>query len=167
MEIQTISNMSFAIYLNDRDLRQRRIKPEQMSSEETTAILRSAFEQIGKTSWNKAYVDFYPGRNEMLLFVRLNFQDPLYFQFADFDDLLLAAEECVGNPFSSLTYIDGSYVLTVYPLEGETDPVCFSEFGTRLCYPAKYALYLAEHGREILAGNAVSALKEKFARHTV
>ena len=167
MEVQTIGNMSFAIYLNDRDLRQHQIKPDQMTSEETTAILRSAFEQIGRTSWNKAYVDFFPGQHDMLLFVRLNFEDPVFFQFDDFDNVLLAVDACDCEPLSSLTYIDGFYVLTIYPLAGDPDPICFSEFGTRLCYPAKYALHLAEHGRELLSNNAISALKEKFAHSLV
>ena len=78
------------------------------------------------SSWNKAYVDFFPGQHDMLLFVRLNFEDPVFFQFDDFDNVLLAVDECDCEPLSSLTYIDGFYVLTIYPLAGDPDPICFS-----------------------------------------
>lgn len=163
MEVQTISNMSFAVYLDSRDLSEHHIKPDGITSEDTAAILRTAFQKLGRTFCSKAYVDFFPGRDEVMLFVRLNFKDPLFFRFEDFESVITAAAACGDVPFSSLFYIDGHYVLAVYRLEGEPDPISLFEFGAQLEYPADFALHLSEHGRELILNNAISVLREKFS----
>ncbi len=164
MEVQSIGNTSFAVYLSKSDLTERNIKPGAIKSEEMTEILRAAFKELGRTFCPRTYVELFPGQNELMLFVRLNFKKPVFFCFDDFEEVVSAALASTDSPLSSLFYISGRYILAVYQPEGERDPISFSEFGQKLTFPADYVLHLAEHGQELIANNAVSILREKFVQ---
>ncbi|MBR5381519.1 MAG: hypothetical protein IK136_02745, partial [Oscillospiraceae bacterium] len=114
MEVISAGRDALAIFIDDSEL------PAASSRGALTAgaaagILRSALGDCPDPRWERACIELFPGRGSTLLLARIPPDKPRYFAFRSFEALLAAARACSGGIASQLTYLDGGYVLTVYP----------------------------------------------------
>lgn len=162
MDIQSINTNSFSIYLDEGELQALHIDPRSVTEQEAADISRSALQSLGRDSESgAAYIELYPGKRELLLFVRTDLGEPVFFQFGDFE-AVLAAAACLSPCPSALTYLGGKYILTLYPAPGQTFLAPCEEFGTRLSNPPRFDLHLREHGKTLSFPNAVAHLQNIF-----
>ena len=109
-------------------------------------------------------IESYPGRDELLLFVRRCAGRPEFYRFDDLDTLLAAANAMPGDTVSSLYRADGAYVLALYPWDAEGGACACREFADALDVLPEYAAYLAEHAKLIISDNAIMRLRQIFDR---
>ena len=166
MEIQAISSASFAIFLNEEELAARHLVPEAITKSDAEAILRGALLKMQYKHLEKVCIELFPGKKEVLLFVKLNTQSPVFIVFDDIESVISAAAECSDFPPASFVCIDATYILTVYPWEHDTAVPTLLEFGEKLPVKPEYELYLYEHGEKIIETDAISRLKHFFSTKT-
>ena len=157
MDIQAINSRSFSIYISGDELTKRHITPDSVTCSEARDILRFA---LGD-DFGTARMDLFPGRDEMLIFVRKNIERPALFRFYDFEDLAAAVSQCSPDDPAELIYCDDSYILVLWSWDGV--PCAPVEFGDPLDVHPDYLLHLREHGRVIFDDYAVAGLREIFS----
>ena len=170
MDIQTVGKDSLVIYVSGNDLRIRHIAPESVTEHDTEGIINSALVEIGMPRSETVYLELFPGRDDLLMFVQLGLGSPQFFSFDDFESLLAAVSECCLSSRSSsvsqssLIFQNGKYILVITPLLHETPPDCLSEFGEKLSCAPEYMLHLKEHGKTIISVDAIGVLSRAFCR---
>jgi len=156
MDIQAINKRAFSIYISGDELINRHIAPDSVTLEDARDILRLA---LG-SDFGAARMDLFPGRDDVLIFVRKNVERPAFFQFQSFEDLLAAVSQCSPDDPSELVFCDGAYIFILWGWDGI--PVAPVEFGELLNVHPDYILHLREHGRVLYDEYAVSNLREAF-----
>lgn len=162
MEIQAVSGTALTIYLNSDDLKERNLRPDSVTKRDAEALLKYAADTVGCGNVKKVYIELFPGKEEMLLFVRLSACAPLFFAFSNIEDVIAAALNVHDVMPSSLTYIDGVYILTVYPWERDMSDAVLAEYGERLAMKPEFELYLFEHGKILMRTEAIGRLNQLF-----
>lgn len=162
MNIQNIGKSCITLYIEGNELTERGVSPETLSLEQAAEFLEAALDEMGRPVWENVVIELFPGRDSVLLFARRRGGSPAFFAF-DKIEPLISVSSCLDSDIPArLTYIDGSYILTVCPWEGEPVPSAFYEFGTEIKVSARYELHLREHGEEIIGDFALSVIKEFF-----
>lgn len=162
MEIQTIDDKTLAIYIDKEELRNRSVQPEKMTIQDAAEIFRSALNSLRKPRWDSVCLEIFPGQDCVLLFARQYSGTPSFFVFNDLENLITASEFCPQDIISSLTYIDNTYVLTVYALDLDMPPAVLYEYGDCMQKPPHYLSYLEEHGQFLAGPGAVNLLQNSF-----
>lgn len=159
MDIQSIGNQTFSVYIKEDELTAHHIYPDSITCEQALDLLSPAFGRIGLDS---ACLSLFPSRRELLIFVRRASRIVEFFKFDSFEDLLSAAMSEVLDAPSSIYYYGGKYILTVRRWD-ENDTDALAEFGEKLYAVADYALHLREHGAVIMEGYAMAELRRTFS----
>ena len=158
MEIQAIGARAFSVYIAGEGLEKRHLDPKEMTASDARRIVSGIVENdaLGTVS-----LELYPGRHEVLIFVRRSSGEPEFFAFTDLETLLAAISECGEELTASLFYYEGRYILAVWTMD-RTRPETLFEFGTPLYMPGEYLLHLREHARGVCDGDAAARLREAF-----
>jgi len=157
MDVQTITGRSFAVYITPDELARRKISPRDVTADAALDILSPILGREGDFC-----LDLFPGRNDLLVFVRKCWGPPLFYAFSDFEDLVSAVHACRADAPSSLYYREGTYILAVRRTDCGSSLSAFSEFGDELDLPPDYSLYLAEHAKLILPKGALNIIRAFF-----
>ncbi|MGM9521457.1 MAG: adaptor protein MecA [Oscillospiraceae bacterium] len=157
MEVQTINSRTFSIYITETELSRRSLEPCDVTAAQARDIVRSA---LGAES-GSLFMELFPGRHELLIFVRKNFLEVGFYSFATAEDVIDALLSCCADIAASLFYYNDEYILVVWSLSESADGA-LSEFGTPLQHPPGYLAHLNEHGRCLADGCALSAIKNAF-----
>ena len=165
MEIHPICGASFAVYLGEGDLKTLHITPTQMTEKDTEDVLHLALRNLGKKRCRQVQTEFFPGKHELLLFIRINTGRVTFFSFDEFEDVCSAAAGCADLLPSTLTFLDGRYVLSVCPWDSADLPSCLVEFGEHLHYPPEYELFLIEHAKTLIPNDAIATLCDYFCKN--
>lgn len=160
MEIQAIGTRAFSVYIAGEELERRHLDPQGITATDARRIVSDVIENdaLGAVS-----LELYPGRHELLIFVKRSAGEPEFFAFYDFEALLEALEERGDDITASLFYYNGMYILAVWIMDG-TRPDRFLEFGQILDVPGEFLLHLREHGTVICDGDAAQRLRKAFSR---
>ena len=161
MDIQMIGSSSYSVYISNEELRLRGMSADSDSCESFLTMLIPYF-RGGKL--HAANFELLEGRDDVLIFIRLNFGDPSCFSFDEFEDLASAICFCPNIPSSLIKY-ENKYLLIVYPWPGESVPPSLFEFGTYMSCSLKYEAFLKEHGDVIISKDAVPTLQHYFCKH--
>ncbi len=162
MEVQLISEGKVVIYLEGDDMKELPAAPNDLTTAQASSILRSALGSTYDTNWERVCFEMYPGRDSMLLFALQHSDSPAYFAFADIESIISASRVCPAGIVSYLTYMEDSYILIVYPLNGEYPPYVLWEYGTALSRPASFSYYLSEHGKVLAGPYALDRIQLEF-----
>lgn len=163
MEIQTICSAAFAVYLGEGDLEALHIIPAEMTEKDTEYVLCLALQSLGKKLCRQIQTEFFPGKHELLIFIRINTGNVAFFSFSEFEDMYSAVAGCTEPLPSSLSFLDGCYILSVCPWDSSELPPSLAEFGTSLRFPPEYELYLSEHAKKLIQSDAIAALLDYFS----
>ena len=161
MDIQMTGKSSFFVYLNGSELERLHLEPESVGQEETELILNAAMRQLGKDDPGSASFEVYPGRNDLLVFIRLCPDDTVFYKFDNFELTLEAARRCPTQVPSALVYYDNSYILSLENPD-TTLLTALSELGCRLTVRGGFLSHAAEHGRVLIDSAAVQRLQTEF-----
>lgn len=164
MDIQHLKGAAFAVYVSGDELREEHIDPADVTVDDTERILASAFSRLGRQREEQVFLELFPGRDDLLLFVRPARTAPLFFTFDGLEALVAAADSWHGDAASSLWYIDGRYILAVWPWDAPDDCHALLEFGESLDKPPEYEPFLSEHGRILASPDALGSLRKAFCR---
>lgn len=162
MEIQQIGNGKLVIYLKGEELKNLPASPQDITTNEAADILRLALGTTYDQSWESVYFELIPGKDSLLLFALQHSGNPSFFSFAGIEPLISAAQACPPGLISYLTYIGETYILIVYPWNGEHYPRVLSEYGEELIRPAHFSLHLSEHSKVIAGPTALDELRAAF-----
>ena len=161
MLIQDISASALAVHIDTSELMLMGIKKTDLSDKDTSKILEYVLKASHKPVCKHICFEVFPGRHELLIFIRLNCSDPVYFSFSSFEDLLSSISLVDPQP-SSLYFSDGKYILSLFPWDGENLPPVLFEFGEELHAGTGFDLHLREHGKTIIISDAIERLKTSF-----
>ncbi len=161
MEVISAGRDALAIFIDDSELTDMSARGE-ITACAAARILKLALGEAADPRWERASIELFPGRGSTLLLARIPPDEPRYFAFGSFEALLSAARACPYGVASQLTYLDGSYVLTVYPDGGALLPPLL-EYGAELRRPASFADHLGEHGTPIAGPHALDTLRSSFS----
>lgn len=164
MDIQPIGDDKLVIYMNGEEIKRLPAPPCKMTTLEASDILRRALGATYDQSWESVYFEIFPGHDSLLLFALQHSGCPSYFTFPSIESLISAAEACPPGVISYLASLDDTYILIVYPWNGECPPSVLHEFGEEIVRPSHFALHLSEHA-DILAGpTALDEVRAAFAQ---
>lgn len=163
MDIQAIGSRAFTVYIGEPELQRRHIEPGSVTASAARELVRGVLDcpDTGTVS-----LELYPGRHELLIFVRRSAGEPDFYTFPDFESLLRALEELPRGTPSSVFFRDGAYILAVWPAEGARS-TALGEFGDPLPRPGAYLLHLREHAKTIRDGDAAEALTRAFSERVI
>jgi hypothetical protein len=162
MEIQSIGNGSLVIYLTGDELHELPASPYELTTGDAADILRSALGSSYDSSWDSVCFELFPGNDSLLLFARQHSGSPSFFSFNSIEPLIEASRECPPGLISYLTYSGDTYILIVYPWNGERPPSALFEFGDELFRPAHYSLHLSEHSSVLAGPTALDLIRDTF-----
>ncbi len=162
MDIQAIGSRAFTVYIGEPELHRRNIEPQSMTVSDARELVRGVLDDSDTGSVS---LELYPGRHELLIFVRRNAGEPEFYSFPDLEALLEALAALSPDAASSLFFYNGAYILAVWPVEGARVPA-LCEFGAPLPRPGAFLLHLREHGKIIREGDAAEAFLRAFGRQT-
>lgn len=162
MEIHAITDSAYAVRINGIELENMNISPMHMSENDERGVLRSALELLGRRNCTHVETELYPGKDELLMFIRIGTGITMFFEFDDFENILEATKACTGMP-SSLHYIDDKYILSITPWDEEDIPPALFEFGKRRHAADGYAMYITEHSKTLIEKDAVTKLNSIFS----
>lgn len=160
MEIQAIGARAFSVYIAGEELERRHLDPRSITATQARQIVSDVIRGDGMGAVS---LELYPGRHEVLIFVKRSAGEPEFFTFPDLESLLEAVLDGGGDTVASLFYYGGRYILAVWAMDGKR-PEGLAEFGTPLYVPGEYLLHLREHGVTVCDGDAVERLRETFGR---
>ncbi len=160
MDIQAIGGGGFTVYIGEPELHRRHIEPQSVTARDARELVRGVLDccETGAVS-----LELYPGRHELLIFVRRSAGEPEFYSFPDLESLLEALAALGTDLASSLYYYDGAYILAVWPQEGARVPA-LCEFGAPLALSGAFLLHLREHGKVLGEGDAAETLLRAFGR---
>jgi hypothetical protein len=162
MEIQLIGTGKLVIYLKGEEIKTLPAPPYEITTTEASEILRLALGSTYDQSWESAYFELFPGRDSLLLFALRHSGSPSFFTFNSIEPLISAAKACQAGLITYLTYINDTYILIVYPWNGECPPHVLFEYGDELDRPALFSLHLSEHSKVICGPTALDELRTAF-----
>ncbi len=158
MDIQAIGSRAFAVYIGEPELHKRHIEPRNVTVSTARELVRNVLDcpDTGTVS-----LELFPGRHELLIFVRRSDGEPEFYEFTDLEAALSALAVLPRDAASSLYYLRGVYILAVWPCDGaRIQSLC--EFGRAVKRPPAYLLHLREHGAAIADGDAAETLGHYF-----
>lgn len=156
MDIQAIGARAFSVYIPESELTEHHLRPDSITAGEARELVEGLIDRADTVS-----LELFPGRHEVLIFVRRSFGDPEIYAFSDLEELLRAILALDGDLASSLFCYDGLWLLAVWPgYEGQR--ALLSEFAAPLDAPSGYIWHLREHGRLIADGDASAVLRAAF-----
>ena len=158
MDILTIGSRTFSFYISESELRYRNIEPDSVTASQARELVRGF---IGRET-GPLLMDFYPGRHELLIFVRSDPQGPRFISFDNIEELINASLSVTSDLTSSLFFYHGQYILAMWSWE-QDDCVPLLEFGRLLDMPPEFLPHLREHGRIIAKGLALHKIKSAFS----
>ena len=161
MTIQSIGKASYLIILEKDDPIGQAADGSYKKSDYGEQLCRLAFGDaacLGK----RIHIEIYPGRDEIMAFIRLGGDETGVFAFESLEDLLPAVSGC-RDMFSSELLWDGErYILILTPWEGDPVPYRISEYGERLIVRDELIPHLREQARCLISGNALERLSSLF-----
>lgn len=158
MDIQVIGSRTYSVYIAGPELERRHLDPQGITARQAREIVRDL---IGCDGTDTVSLELYPGRHEVLIFVRRSAGEPEFYVFYDLESLLEAIAACGREAASSLFFYNGTYILALWSDDGlRRGALC--EFGEPLDLPGGFLPHLREHGRVIRDGDAAEALTEAF-----
>ena len=154
MEILPIGARVYSVYLDPNELENRGIDPDGFNADRAAELLCG---EIPEVKGKNAYVETFHGNAELLIFVRIGRIMPEFYAMDGIETVIgaILSRQIIFPDF--LTYIDGTYVLTLYPAEEELR-TC--EFGSRIDACPEFALTLREHGEFVLDTAALLRLRD-------
>lgn len=157
MDIQAISSRAFTVYIPREELERRHLEPGDITVGQARDIVSPL---ISCDGLGAVRLELYPGRHELLIFVKRSLGEPEFYSFEDLESLLLAVGACRDEIAASLFWYQGAYILAVW----SDDPLAarLSEYGEALDLPGDFLLHLREHARVLLDGDAAEVLKKTF-----
>ena len=158
LQMMTIGECCASVYIGAEEMRDRGISPGRISEQEVRKLLKSA--GLPDT-WNDMDVEIYPGKGELLLFVRCGMPRRWYC-FSNLEMLLGAAELMEGTDKSALYYLENTYILGI----SGNGKYAAEEFGVSIPAGKGYEASLRENGRVLLVENAISFLRQTFLKTT-
>ena len=162
MTIQAIGSTGIAIYIDEHDLEAVGAKAQELDLDSARPIVSTALIEAGLSTDGVMEIEAFQNGDSVLIFARILASEPLFFRFDDFEELLTAVKSLPPVPTdSTLTYLNGSYYLTIAKDEHAAASV-LEEFCGRLELPASFMLHLREHGSVICAHNALGTLRQYF-----
>ena len=157
MDIQAIGNRAFSVYIGESELVSRHLKPGSVTVSAARELVRDCIGGCG----GAMSLELYPGRHELLIFVRRCSDEPEFYSFADLEELLPALRQLPAGAVSSVYFYNGAYILAVWPPEGSGIPA-LAEFGRPLSRSAAFLCHLREHGETVCEGDAAETLTRVF-----
>jgi len=161
MIIQNIGTRALSMYIDSKELDEMGLRPDEIGQQEAGQLLKKALDDSSLKQWKAAEMEVYPGKDSILLFVRRKSTKPFHFVFNDFEALISASEFCQELP-SSLIDLNGKYLLTVFPLEGDSPPAALSEFGNSVDVSPCLSIHYEEQGKYIFSQQAISEIRRLF-----
>lgn len=158
MDIQAIGSRAFAVYIGEPELHRRHIEPRNVTVRTAKELVRNVLDcpDTGTVS-----LELFPGRHELLIFVRRSAGEPEFYEFTDLEAALSALAVLPRGCDASLYYLRGVYILAVWPGDGaRIQALC--EFGRPVKRPPAYLLHLREHAAVIADGDAAETLGRYF-----
>ena len=159
MHKHIIDDTTFTLELTEEDL--NGVAPSAVTVAQATELVSEAIG--GHERWDNLCLELYPSAEKLLIFAKMLSGKPVYFAFADFEDVIRACESCPASAQSSLTYLDGEYILAMYPARGEQPPLSMSDYGLRLEPSDVFAAHLREYGSAVVEANAMEFIRDRFA----
>lgn len=161
MATESITESAVAIYLEETELQELGLHIP-VSAREARALISDVMRKGGRQPWGKMEVDMFTYDDSVLLLARPSGKAVSCFVFDDLESLLGAALSLSAAAQSTLIWLDGRYYLFFGPGETCQAPALY-EFGQRQsCDDGSFA-HIAEHGKVLMAGHAVSELRRYFA----
>lgn len=161
MIVQNIGTRALSMYIDKKELIEMGLCPDEIGQQEANQLLKKALDDESIGQWKTAEMEVYPGKDSILLFVRRKSTKPYYFIFPNFELLVSACQLCKSLP-STLSCVDGRYLLTIYPLEGDNPPTILSEFGSQAEISQGLAFHYDEQGEYIFTEKAISEIQKLF-----
>ena len=158
MDIQAIGNGTYSLYISQEELSLSHIDPSDVTLSQAQDIV---FKALGSRH-GPLLMDMFPGRRELLIFVHKDVDCPVFYIFNNADNAINAALSLEPSVSASLYYYRCSYILALW-LWNVEDSYPLLEFGHLVEHPSTFLLHLAEHGKPLLEGNAVSVIKNLFS----
>ena len=159
MDIQAINTRAFSVYIAEAELTRRKLDPLDITAEEVREIIQGL---IPCDALDTVSLELYPGRHELLIFVKKSAGEPEFLRFEDFESVLKALRSCGEDVTASLFFYEGAYILAVWSFDGLTHRGLV-EFGVPLEDPGDFLLHLKELGRVLCDGDAREVLVRVFA----
>ncbi len=158
MDVQTISERSYSIYITEGELNRRSISPQAVTAGDVMELIKDL---TGALPAGSTKLELYPGRHELLIFVRRNPGALRCFRFRALEDLISAALTSGGEEPSALYLYDDTYILAVWDTE-DTGLAALCEFGESLDWRDAHLAHLREHGKLLLPAQALRELRAAF-----
>ena len=162
MTIQHIGTRAMSLYITEGELKALNLALADIGPREARWLLNRALAEAQLKDWAAAEITLYPGVDSVLLFARRRAAAPCHFFFSDFETLITVSHLCPEALPSSLGRVQGGYVLTVYPFEGESPPTVLHEFSKELGRAPYFAVHQGEQGGELLSVSALAYLRAHF-----
>jgi len=154
LQVTRIGEGWVSVYVSKTELKRRKIIPGEITQKQARAVLKAAGLP---ENWRDVDVELYPGREELLLFVRCA-DSTAWYAFSDLEQLLGAAGCMPEENGTALYVLDGGYILG---LSGGKSAAA-EEFGRSVPAGRYYEAYLREHGKVLFGKNAISRLRAAF-----
>ena len=159
MEILAFGGSTFSLHIDETELTDRHISPAEITVSQARDIVRSA---IGGRH-GSLMLELFPGRHELLIFVRCNGDGPECFSFTTSEELIAAVLSLTGEASaSSLYHYNNEYILAVWFLPPE-ESAPLMEFGVFVDLPPGFLSHMEEHGTLICPGQAISRIRRAFS----
>ena len=143
MTVQPIGPTAVLLYLTRAELRERGLRPDFLTHEDTWTLAKEGLSTLGQTADGLRELESYPDEQGLLLFVHTAPADPAVWRFPDGDALLDAAAALQGLAEQPLYWWKDAFWLV-----GEVS-AALSEFADRVEDDPLLAARLAEYALPI------------------
>jgi len=156
LNVQTIGQRSYLITVSVSELGE---KAKDFSQADAERLLG----QLGHNDGENFRFDVYPGRDEIMIFVRAGEGSTQLWEFETLDDVMDAFEKPVSMCDSRLLKYGERYILALTPWEGDTVPAALCEFGKRLEVSPELAAHIREQSAIIIDSRAAESLAQNIS----
>lgn len=143
MTVQPIGPTAVLLYLTRAELRERGLRPDFLTHEDTWTLAKEGLSTLGQTADGLRELESYPDKHGLLLFLHTAQTDLTVWRFADSDCLLDAVAAVEGLADQPLYWWKDAFWLV-----GEGDAV-LSEFADRVEDDPLLVARLAEYALPI------------------
>lgn len=143
MTVQPIGPTAVLLYLTRAELRERGLRPDFLTHEDTWTLAKEGLSTLGQTADGLRELESYPDEQGLLLFVHTAPADPAVWRFPDGDALLDAAAALPGLAEQPLYWWKDAFWLV-----GEVS-AALSEFADRMEDNPLLTARLAEYGQSL------------------
>lgn len=157
----TITDRAVALSFSPAALEARGISAE-ITEEEAQTLVQDALRRCGKSLWDAMSIEIYQYDEQYLLLAHPAQSGFVCFRFPEFETLLSAVSLCPAPLPAALTYADDDYLLLVPRGPGPL-PAALYEFADACPCTALEIAHWNEHGRLLIARDAMKVLLEKFS----